>query len=92
MTVNRLREACRRTAEQRDAFTASKTDADLRLPTTALVRTGTRSFPLGVAMLQVCCHGTHHRAQAVNMLRHLGVPPPELDFIGWTYGGARPQP
>jgi uncharacterized damage-inducible protein DinB len=41
-------------------------------------------FPLGVTMLQVCVHGTHHRAQALNMLRRLGGPTPGLDYIGFA--------
>ncbi|MCC6360105.1 MAG: hypothetical protein IT450_15280, partial [Phycisphaerales bacterium] len=38
-----------------------------------------RVFPLGVTMLQLCCHGTHHRAQCLNMLRHVGATAPPLD-------------
>ncbi len=33
-------------------------------------------------VLQMFVHSTHHRAQAVNMLRHLGVnPPPQVDYM-----------
>src|SRR5262249_43238231 len=34
-------------------------------------------------MLHVCNHGSHHRAQAVNMLRHVGgdVPKPGADYV-----------
>lgn len=35
------------------------------------------------SMIQLCCHGTHHRAQLVNMLRQSGVRAPEIDFIIW---------
>jgi uncharacterized damage-inducible protein DinB len=41
----------------------------------------TLSFPLGVTMLQLCCHGTHHRAQLLNMLRRLEARVPELSYI-----------
>ena len=34
-------------------------------------------------MLQVCVHGTHHRAQAINMLRHSGVTVPGFDLPIW---------
>src|SRR4051794_34483924 len=32
-------------------------------------------------VLHVVNHGMHHRAQALNMLRHLGVKPPRIDYI-----------
>lgn len=35
------------------------------------------------ALVQLCCHGTHHRAQLVNMLRHVGRPVPPSDLIVW---------
>ncbi len=35
------------------------------------------------SMIQLCCHGTHHRAQLVNMLRQLGVRAPDIDYIIW---------
>ena len=38
-------------------------------------------LPLGDLMLHVANHGVHHRAQASNMLRHLGVKPPRLDYL-----------
>ncbi len=33
------------------------------------------------SMLQLCGHGTHHRAQLLNMLRHSGVTPPAIDYV-----------
>jgi uncharacterized damage-inducible protein DinB len=35
------------------------------------------------SMMQLCGHGTHHRAQLVNMLRHSGITPPEVDYLYW---------
>lgn len=35
------------------------------------------------SMIQLCCHGTHHRAQLVNMLRQSGVRAPDIDYIVW---------
>ncbi len=35
------------------------------------------------ALIQLWCHGTHHRAQLVNMLRHIGRPVPPSDLIAW---------
>jgi uncharacterized damage-inducible protein DinB len=36
---------------------------------------------LGDVILQMFVHSTHHRAQAVNMLRHLGVSHPQVDYM-----------
>ena len=58
------------------------TDANLQRIVTATPRPNVhRSFPLGVTMLQLCCHGTHHRAQILNMFRRVGAPVPELDYL-----------
>jgi uncharacterized damage-inducible protein DinB len=45
-------------------------------------------FTHGTAMVHVTTHATHHRAQCVNMLRHLNVPGvsdklPDLEAIAW---------
>lgn len=71
-------------AARRNAFLQSQTAAELERPVETLV-TGDRRlrFRLGESMLQLCGHGTHHRAQAVNMLRQLGVQPPILDYVLW---------
>jgi uncharacterized damage-inducible protein DinB len=36
------------------------------------------------SMVQVCCHGTHHRAQLANMLRHSGHQVPAIDYVVWV--------
>lgn len=36
------------------------------------------------SMIQLCGHGTHHRAQLINMLRQLGVTAPGLDYVVWA--------
>jgi len=38
------------------------------------------------SLLQLCCHGTHHRAQLVNMLRHSGLKIPAVDVVDWWRG------
>ena len=35
----------------------------------------------GDMILQGLVHSIHHRAQAVNMLRQLGLGPPEVDYM-----------
>ena len=66
----------------RAQFLAGLMDGDLQRPIGAEPRPGRRlEFPLGVTLLQLCTHGTHHRAQALNMLRHVGGEVPALDFV-----------
>jgi uncharacterized damage-inducible protein DinB len=68
----------------RDKFVAGLTDADLARPVTTKPRADlTLQFPLGVSLVQLCGHATHHRAQMMNMMRHVGVSPPGLDLVIW---------
>lgn len=46
----------------------------------------THTTTLGDVLLHVCVQGVHHRAQALNMLRHLGAEVPALDYIVWLQG------
>lgn len=36
------------------------------------------------SLTQLCGHGTHHRAQVVNMLKQSGRPLPATDFVVWA--------
>ena len=38
-------------------------------------------FQVGESSLQLTMHGTHHRAQIVNMLRHVGAPIGDIDLL-----------
>ncbi len=81
-SIAELRELHRLTAEARREFLAKLDDAALACEILAQPAEGMRLyFRLGEAMLQVCCHGTHHRAQALNMLRRLGAETPPLDYV-----------
>lgn len=72
----------RQTASARDAILASMTAEGLVREVVGRPRPGVeRRFPIGVTMLQLCGHGVHHRAQALNMLRHVGAAVPGLDYI-----------
>lgn len=45
----------------------------------------------GAVLTQVLTHGMHHRAQCLNMLRHLGVQPlPPSSVVEWTRLGDTP--
>lgn len=41
-------------------------------------------FRVVESLLQLCGHGTHHRAQVVNQLRHSGVKLGSIDYIIWV--------
>lgn len=46
----------------------------------------TCSFTRGAILTHATTHGMHHRAQCLNMLRHLGVSPlPQSSVIEWTW-------
>jgi uncharacterized damage-inducible protein DinB len=43
----------------------------------------TYTFTRGAVLTHVTTHGMHHRAQCLNMLRHLGVPQPPSSVLQW---------
>ncbi|MCS7033555.1 MAG: DinB family protein [Phycisphaerae bacterium] len=50
------------------------------------------TYTCAAAIVHCLVHGTHHRAQALNMLRRLGVQPlPELDVIDWQIKTENPR-
>ncbi len=68
----------------RDRFVGTLKDGDMTRPVTVKPRPDlTLEFPLDVSLVQLCGHATQHRAQMLNMLRHVGVPPPGLDLVLW---------
>ena len=70
---------------QRDVFLARQSPGDLqRLIVYRDSKGGLFSAPLADMMLQMGLHSTHHRAQAVNLLRRVGASPPELDYMMWV--------
>ena len=81
-SIAELHQQHSQTATERDRFLAGLRAADLARPVSASPRPGlTMTFPLSATMLQLCCHGTHHRAQVLNMLRRLGAEVPGLDYL-----------
>lgn len=79
------RDGCRAVlaeSEKREAANLKSETSDLNRIIEAHPRPGVvRRFPLGATMLQLCGHGVHHRAQAVNMLRRLTGTGPDLDYM-----------
>ncbi|MGE0480977.1 MAG: DinB family protein [Phycisphaerae bacterium] len=82
LPIAELQVLSQQTAAGRNAVLERSTDADLQNWVEARPRPDVqKSFSLGVTMLQICTHGTHHRAQAANMLRHVGAEAPALDVL-----------
>ncbi len=70
------------TASSRNEFLSKKSDDDLLKPVEARLPDGrVLVFPLGVTAIQLCYHGTHHRAQTINMLRQCGKTTDPTDYI-----------
>ncbi|QDV90254.1 DinB family protein [Phycisphaerae bacterium RAS2] len=82
MSVAELRDAFAATSRARGAFVAKLKDADLARVITYRDSKGSLfSATLGDMLIQGFVHSTHHRAQAVNMLRRLGAGLVELDYM-----------
>ena len=70
---------------KRDEYLAGLKSNDLRAEVRGEIKPGVYlRFRLGETILELLEHGTHHRAQALNMLRHLGATPPPLDYIDYV--------
>lgn len=82
-TLARLREEWRRVRGERDRFVESLDDAGAARVVTALVGAAPVRISVVESLLQLCGHGTHHRAQWINMLRASQVTPPGVDVIVW---------
>lgn len=85
-TIDQIRAQFDETAQRRNAFIdALDKDDDLKRSVEAKPAPDrTIRFPLGVTMLQLCTHGTHHRAQLLNMLKRVGGTVPGNDLILMT--------
>ncbi len=68
--------------QKRDAFLESLDDADMGRRLTYRDSKGALfSATLGEMVLQMAIHSAHHRAQAVNMIRRVGGPGLEMDYM-----------
>ncbi len=74
-----------RTYEERATFLSQLADRDLQNPTTYRDSKGSLfKATLGDMIIQGILHSTHHRAQAVNMLRRAAGVLVELDYMTWV--------
>lgn len=69
--------------DARNRFLASLDQESSQSVVTALVGPLSIRMPVIESMLQLCGHGTHHRAQTINMLRRTNVTTPGLDYMVW---------
>jgi uncharacterized damage-inducible protein DinB len=87
-SLGSLHQLIAETAAGRDRFLASLDAVGLQRVVVAKPRPNRElRFAIGDSMLQLFVHGTHHRAQAVNMLRRAGVTPPRVDYVVWVREG-----
>jgi len=81
-----LRDAWAQTAERRNRFIADLTAEGSQRIVTVDASGALVSVRVIESLIQLCCHGTHHRAQLLNMLRQVGTQAGELDLIVWVRG------
>jgi uncharacterized damage-inducible protein DinB len=68
----------------REAITHNHSNEDLERPVESHLGFGVMRARLGETLIHLCVHGTHHRAQAINMLRQLGKKLPPFDLVEWV--------
>ena len=82
LSIDTIREEMSAVEQSRNEYLAELSDDDLQREVKAQPRPDyIATFPIGQTMLQLCNHGTHHRAQALNMLRHVGAPALRMDYL-----------
>lgn len=79
-----LQESWETNAQRRNVFIASLSANEAQRIVSIPAGGPPTRIRISESLVQLCCHGTHHRAQLNNMLRHSGVAPPALDYIIWA--------
>jgi len=80
-TISTIRQFAGETAAKRKRFLESLAETNVERPL-PITRNGQNfTIKLCDVFLQVCNHGMHHRAQAINMQRSLGLRPPLTEYI-----------
>lgn len=85
-TVQQLREHWSQACAERSHFLAQMDATSAQRVVTALAGGPPIKVPIIESMIQLGCHGTHHRAQLINMLRRSQPERPSLpafDFVVW---------
>ena len=82
--VSELQASWSEVARRRNEFLASVDDAAAQRVVVVAFGGPPIKFRIIESLVQICAHGTHHRAQLINMLRHSGVTAPALDYVAWV--------
>lgn len=83
-SIAELRELWEQTRRTRTDFIRSRNAVSAQHVIEVLADTVLLRMPAVDAMVQLCGHGTHHRAQLINMIRHSGITPPAFDYVVWV--------
>ncbi len=81
--IAELRAQWKHIATDRNRFIDTLDETSAQRVVTALIGPMSVRMPVIESVVQLCGHGTHHRAQLVNMLRHCGVTAPGIDYVVW---------
>jgi uncharacterized damage-inducible protein DinB len=82
-SLAQVRDEWARVIEQRKAFLATLDAEGAARVVTVLAGTAPVKIAVVESLVQLCGHGTHHRAQWVNMLRHSQCAAPGIDVVVW---------
>ena len=78
-----IAERLARLREQRNELVSNLDEGSAGRPIPVSFGTPPISFRVIESMVQLCSHGTHHRAQLLNMLRQFGATTPAIDYVVW---------
>jgi uncharacterized damage-inducible protein DinB len=82
-TIAELRSRWLGIVAERNKFIAALDASSAQRVVTALIGPLSIGLPVIESLVQLCSHGTHHRAQLVNMLRHNGMTARGTDYVDW---------
>jgi uncharacterized damage-inducible protein DinB len=83
MSIAELRDQWKQIRADRNRVLDSFDPESAQRVVTALFGAMSLRLPAIESLVQLCGHGTHHRAQLINMLRHSGVTAPASDYVVW---------
>lgn len=86
-----LTQSWRETAEVRDQFLADADNAEAHRVLEISFGGPPIRIQVGDSAVQFITHGTHHRAQLVNMLRHVGSPIGNIDLLYALHDLSQPK-
>lgn len=86
--IPNLKENWSNVAAQRNAFIAQLDETMASQMVLVAFGGPPMRFRVVESLIQICEHGTHHRAQISNMLRQSGVQPPGTDYTKWLHDRA----